>query len=385
MSNTILFYSLAATSIISALLVTILNGLAFGMHSFHVSEPSHRPNPGMASIGLGVVSCLALLVTSLLVHQDLRAERVWPRWKKAIFYLTGVYLILSAASTAGTMSINMDNIPTPLLIARSVFWGVSIFVEGLYYGLLLVISWSNKHGNEQNWPQSYSQQLKPLESPSWNSVSSPTPAICESDQYPEMNHFNARRSSLRKFPRSNRYSGSMLSVEQSINKHVSIETASSGASMPSPASDHMRDAIFEIDTRPLLRGSNSILSLPSLGHPPNSLDSLVHLPSPAPSTSPSTEIQTPRQSMDDQDRLAQEQNIHPLFRSTSPSPPTPTPGTRVRASPSAGQIITKKTLTRIRSARSLREQSMLTPPLPEFQSDYMPRYTSYNLSESPHE
>ncbi|KAI0390795.1 hypothetical protein F5Y17DRAFT_39470 [Xylariaceae sp. FL0594] len=48
--------------------------------------------------------------------------------------------------------------------------------------------------------------------------------------------------------------------------------------------------------------------------------------------------------------LESELNIHPLFRSDSPGPlPTATPGTVVVAAPNAGQIITGKTITRMRS------------------------------------
>ncbi|KAH7037734.1 uncharacterized protein B0I36DRAFT_345809 [Microdochium trichocladiopsis] len=45
-----------------------------------------------------------------------------------------------------------------------------------------------------------------------------------------------------------------------------------------------------------------------------------------------------------------EAHIHPLFRSDSPSPPMATPGTMVVAAPNAGQIITEKSLSRMRSS-----------------------------------
>ncbi|KAI2639908.1 hypothetical protein GGS26DRAFT_587360 [Hypomontagnella submonticulosa] len=44
-----------------------------------------------------------------------------------------------------------------------------------------------------------------------------------------------------------------------------------------------------------------------------------------------------------------ELHIHPLFRSDSPAPPAATPGTVVIAAPNAGQTISEKSLTRMRS------------------------------------
>ncbi|KAI4870937.1 hypothetical protein F4820DRAFT_442800 [Hypoxylon rubiginosum] len=44
-----------------------------------------------------------------------------------------------------------------------------------------------------------------------------------------------------------------------------------------------------------------------------------------------------------------ELHIHPLFRSDSPAPPAATPGTIVIAAPNAGQTISEKSLTRMRS------------------------------------
>lgn len=62
--------------------------------------------------------------------------------------------------------------------------------------------------------------------------------------------------------------------------------------------------------------------------------------------------------------------VHPLFRSTSPHPaPVATAGTIVTASPLAGQSITPKTLTRMRSASMPQQTSPLKeselPPQPE--------------------
>ncbi|KAA8643126.1 uncharacterized protein ATNIH1004_009888 [Aspergillus tanneri] len=52
--------------------------------------------------------------------------------------------------------------------------------------------------------------------------------------------------------------------------------------------------------------------------------------------------------------VTDESNIHPLFRSDSPSPAqTPTPGTIVIASSASGQTISVQTLNRVTSVHSL--------------------------------
>ncbi|KAI1328410.1 hypothetical protein F5Y16DRAFT_154407 [Xylariaceae sp. FL0255] len=70
-----------------------------------------------------------------------------------------------------------------------------------------------------------------------------------------------------------------------------------------------------------------------------------------------------------------ELNIHPLFRSDSPGPPpAATPGTVVIAAPSAGQFISNKTVTRMRSG------SLPNPPSPLSRQG---SYDSFRKSPSP--
>lgn len=343
-----LLYTLAAAALAFTVIVTLFNGLVYA--SLHSS--SSTSSTGLAPVGLGVVSCVGLIVTSLLLHKNLRRDSSWPFWKKGMFYITGVYLVIAAGTTAGTMGSPQTSSQRSLWIARSIFWAFSVFAQGLYCGFLLVAS--SQRTSDAAWPRSYSQALKPLpDSPS--PITAPAQAHC--DPYPGMGHFDTRRSSLRKFPRrSNRYSGKTLCLQS--DKDASFDTTSTISSPESSpthdSAENMPDTFNDRDTRPLLRGGGSIRSMPSLRQGPRvqqSLDSLVQ-----PSPSESVETLTP----------SREHNIHPLFRSTSPSPsPMPTPGTRVQASPSAGQTITTKTLTRMRSARSLRDPSMRTPsPLP---------------------
>ncbi|KAF7166657.1 hypothetical protein CNMCM5623_000214 [Aspergillus felis] len=88
-----------------------------------------------------------------------------------------------------------------------------------------------------------------------------------------------------------------------------------------------------------------------------SLDSLMLQPSsgtPSPAAS-TTKLEASRAPVPPKLHLPDESNIHPLFRSDSPSPPpTPLPGTNLHASAVAGQTISVKTFNRMRSANSLR-------------------------------
>lgn len=344
---------------LSAMMITILNGLAYTT----LPTRSLLPVAGLAPVALSTVSCVALVMLTFLLHKDVRRGGQPAGWKTAIFYFTLAYLLVAAGSTAGTMATSPDH--TPLAITRSVFWAISIFAQGSYCGYLLVKCSQPPLAKDSEWPQSYPQELKPLPgTPS--SIKAPAAVVC--DPYPGMNRFDTRRGSLRKYPRrSNRYSGGTLYLDSSKPTEDSVETNSIISSpSTSPTTEHKPDSFFERehDTRPLLRGNGSIRSMPSLRQDPfqSSLDSMMQPLSPATSL---FQLGSPAESVE---TLAppREHNIHPLFRSTSPSPsPTPMPGTVVKASPSAGQTITHQTVTRMRSARSLRDQIRQMPsPLP---------------------
>lgn len=404
MASAMLVYSLAGAAVLSAIITTILNGIAYAALQ---SLPSHTTTTGLAPVLISILTCITLLALSLLIHKDVRSDIRWSPWKTVVFYFTGVYLLISAVSIAGTIASNdLYNPPHQgnVFIARSIFWALSILTQGLYYGFLLVTLAQRKPG--QDWPRSYTQELKSFsESP--EPVHSPARTLC--DPYPELKQFDTRRSSLRKYPRrSNRFSGGTICVESTRSKHDSFDTSSSSTlSSPSPSptteqhppmhtqrqvqtqtsdpfADHnthrlpLRNPSFK--SMPSLRRENNIhLSLDSLVQPSSSTSptaSSLALDSPSGSTLtlpetyafyapnassnphfhglPSSSLSLPS-SPTFPPSSTREQNIHPLFRSTSPCPsPTPLPGSTVKASPSAGQTITQKTLTRMRSARELR-------------------------------
>jgi hypothetical protein len=88
-----------------------------------------------------------------------------------------------------------------------------------------------------------------------------------------------------------------------------------------------------------------------------SLDSLMLQPSSGTSSpaAPTTKLEASRAPAPPKLHFPDESNIHPLFRSDSPSPPpTPLPGTNLHGLAMAGQTISVQTLNRMRSANSLR-------------------------------
>lgn len=386
--STFIFYALAVTTTVSALIVTILNAIAYATWQ---SLPSGTPDSELTPLSLSVFSCVLLLALTLLLHKDVRGDHQWSEWKICLFFFTGGYLILAAALSSGIMTTN--ELPSGLWISRSIFWALSIFTQGLFYGYLLMKMVQTKP--ETTWPSAYSQ------SDFRGIIAMPQTVQTVQSISPRTDGLDIRTSSLRKFPRrSSRYSGRTLCLQNTDEvKHNSFDTTSSTISSPapSPTKDRTPDTFAERDPR-LLRGHGSIRSMPSLRHErvQQSLDGLVQS-SPMGSPTEST-FQLDSSSASTVTLADREHNIHPLFRSTSPSPPpTPTRGTTVKASPSAGQTITKSTLTRMRSNRSLRSPS----PLPEseesppdvtfihvgrlYRSPSITHRPSYDLNESPDE
>ncbi|KAJ5790277.1 uncharacterized protein N7518_007288 [Penicillium psychrosexuale] len=380
-----LSYSLAAASLLMTFIATILNGICYA---------KSKASPDVASTILSAVSCVALIAIGLLYHRNIQTGR------RQCIYVASGYLLVAAAASAGAMAMSLR---TSIFVVHSVFWALSVFAQGLYCGFLAV-TLAQENSNPE-WPRAYSQDTNWQELK--DSLQSPTflpspPRVCDLSEL-----FEPKRSSLRKFPRrSSRYSDATLCPSSTKEeKNASIDTSSSTRTSrsPSPTQDKKPDTLPYRDPRSLPRGTHSIRSMPSLRRSPPialSLDRLVHPPMPSPTAS-TIRVDSPTQSSSNSSTWEynpfDENNIHPLFRSTSPCPsPTFAPGTMVKASPSAGQTITAGTITRMRSARSLRDQVMRTPsPLPDSDESFCPRPTRgfarshsekrYDLNESPYE
>ncbi|KAJ5144190.1 uncharacterized protein N7515_002977 [Penicillium bovifimosum] len=379
-----LSYSLAGASLLLTFIVTILNGVCYA---------TSKASSDVAPVILSAVSCVAVIALGLLHHKNIQTARL------QCIGFTGTYLLIAAAASAGAMAMSPQ---ASVFVVRSIFWALSVFAQALYCGYLSTTLAQEKSNTE--WPRGDSRQLDEV-SPNSNYLPSPT-RVCHLSEL-----FEPKRGSLRKYPRrSSRYSDTTLCPSNmKDDKNASIDSSSSstrGSPSPTPtngSSDHLPDR----DPRSLPRGPHSIRSMPSLRRtPPNAISissrvqptvpsptaSTLRLDSPTPSPSHSTWEYNP----------FDENNIHPLFRSTSPCPsPTFAPGTIVKGSASAGQTITPGTIKRMRSARSLRDQGRRTPsPLPGMglelnethvrgnQTRGSPTHSTfekYDLNESPHE
>ncbi|KAJ5595753.1 hypothetical protein N7450_002211 [Penicillium hetheringtonii] len=366
--SVVLPYTLAGVCLLASLVVTILNGLVYAA----LQSAPHARDAGLAPVALGFLTCAALISLNVILHKDIRNRQQLPRWKQGFFYFTGAYLLIAAASTTGTIA--KDELQSSastkqtLFIARSIFWALAVFMQGLYFGYLIIALVEKRSTTTGTWPHPYAQDIKLESLPDSPSTLTPPNRVCSSEEF----KFDTRRSSLRKYPRrSHRFSGGTLCLQPTTSNTT---TATATSNTPTEGNRKTRPSSFETtsshstitpqtptestfppslhrDTHPLLR--NSIRSMPSLRRDniPASLDSLVrpgptsqHLHPDSPSTT------TP------------EYDIHPLFRTNSPSgSPTPSRGTSVRASPCAGQTITQQALTRMRSERSLRGERVASP------------------------
>ncbi|KAJ5963265.1 uncharacterized protein N7479_003141 [Penicillium vulpinum] len=365
-----LSYSLVTASLAVTSIATVLNGICYA---------TSKASPDVVSIILSALTCVALIFLGLLHHQNIQTGR------RQSIYFVGGYLLIAAAASAGAMAMSPQE---SVFVVRSVAWVLSVFTQGLYCGFLAMTLAQEKSNPE--WPRAYSRGLKDIPHTP-NYLMSPSRVSDLSDL------FEPKRGSLRKFPRRpSRYSETTLcpsSIKE--EKSISIDMSSSTYSSPSssPTRDTMLDSFPDRDTRPLLRSMtgrrrNAPTAL--------SLDSLAHSSIPSPTTTICVESPT----WEYNPNPFSEDNIHPLFRTTSPCPsPTFVP-TMVRASSSAGQTTTEIT-TRMQSARSLRNQAIRTSsPLPrsETEEKFRPRATStrssfahspsekiYDLNESPYE
>ncbi|KAJ5248455.1 hypothetical protein N7524_012415 [Penicillium chrysogenum] len=358
-----LSYSLAAASLLATFIVTILSGICYA---------TSKASPDVASTILSAVSCMALIALGLLHHQNIQTgRRLW-------ICFAGGYLLIAAAASAGAMARSPQ---ASVFVVRSVFWALSVFAQGLYCGFL-AMTLAQEKSNPQ-WPRAYSQEVHSQElkdiPQSPNFLPSP----------PRTQHSVPQAQRKKRTPAST--TAPQHTLHQVHPRHGTECQTHSQTGTLAPSSE----------------GTHSIRSMPSLRrNPPTALplDSRVHPSMPSPTAS-TIRIDSPTQSSSNNSTWEynpfSENNIHPLFRSTSPCPsPTFSPGTMVKASPSAGQTITAGTITRMRSARSLHDHAMRAPsPLPGSESEETIRtrpnptlgfahsqsVKRYDLNESPYE
>ncbi|EDP51353.1 hypothetical protein KXW98_008640 [Aspergillus fumigatus] len=334
-----LAYLLGGISIALNLVASVLHGLCLASSGASSIES--------ITVTLSAASCLVLLMLVVLWRKSiwLQPRDCWAKWRTVAYGLILAYLAISSGFTAG-----------------AVVWSTSK-LEGLFAGFLLI---DNPHNQ---CPSSLSQELvlQADQSSLKHKSATKEPALtiesgrqsvdrktsCDSGPFA-----NQPATSIAS---SHRYSGRTLYQPDSKNNSVDLQPP--GLSMPSPDSNASRNLL---ETSPDERDSCSITTEERQGmrlfhgtqpEIKRCLDSLMLQPSsgtssPAAST---PKLEASRAPAPPKLHFPDESNIHPLFRSDSPSPPpTPLPGTNLHGLAVAGQTISVKTLNRMRSTNSLR-------------------------------
>lgn len=365
--HTTVLYSLVSATLVLTVTGTILDGVCYVW--------SNRSSFESAIVSLSAVSCVDLVL--LLVLRQIHPKGgTWPWriWQSIAHYLLIAYLFLAAGTTAGLITKSSTMVPAEiLLITRNIFWALSVFLQALFSGYMLVSNNTRQRDDSHRWPRPLSQELEALQNHSseTNQIQERTDSpsmVVESRRpflsinpktstdglapvHPYMSNVTTRVSSL--------YSGKTLFQQESKSDSIDLHSGVTSSSNKVDASEGdtcnaagPENEFTSARPAPQRKESQDI----------RSVDSLLILPSPP---SP-TESATPEPSINKQpilpklnctpnDKNVKEKSIHPLFRSDSPSPPpTPMPGTMVKASPVAGTTISAMTLSRVRSSNSLR-------------------------------
>lgn len=366
-------YVLGGTSLTLTVIATILDGVCYAWS---------RSSLESAVLGLSAVGCvgLGLLLVLRIRHPETKTESgLWGTWQYIVHVLIVAYLLLAAGITAGIIAKSLTTAPARAqFITRNIFWVLSVITQALFCGFLLVPRTKQQdEESSHSWPRPLSHELEMLEESrsgdrNQERSDSPSQSIVVESNRPSLS-MNPKMSTDGLAPVrpclsnvatrvSSRYSGKTLFQQDS--KHDSIDLHSGVLSSPSkPDVFEGRDtrSVADQEHQPITTTATSsanVVPRRSNSEDVKSMDSLLILPSPPSPTEPSTNIES---SIKKQPPLPKphfppnEKNIHPLFRSDSPSPPpTPMPGTMVKASPVAGTTISAKTLSRVRSSNSLR-------------------------------
>ncbi|RHZ71685.1 hypothetical protein CDV55_107437 [Aspergillus turcosus] len=364
-----LAYLLGGISTALSLVASVLHGVCLASSGASSIES--------ITVTLSAASCLVLVALILLWRKNIwfRSIDRWKKWRTVAYGLIFAYLAISSGVTAGAVVWSTSRLTARgnetqtsssqlgLYISRSVVWALSVLSQGLFAGFLLIDDSHNQY------PSSLSQELvlQPDQSSLKHKSTAKGPALTIESRRQSIDRKTSCDSSLSpnqpatSIASSHRYSGRTLFQQDS--KHNSLDLHSPGLGMRFPDPNTSRN---RLETRQDERDSCSINAEERQGtrtiqRTPSeikrSLDSLMLQPSSGTSSraSSTSKLEGSRAPVAPKLNLPDESNIHPLFRSDSPSPPpTPMPGTNLHASPVAGQTISVKTLTRVRSANSLR-------------------------------
>ncbi|KAE8137233.1 hypothetical protein BDV38DRAFT_293230 [Aspergillus pseudotamarii] len=358
--------------------VTLLDGLC--LTSFKSFSPNVRSIES-AVTALSAANCVVLAITILFWLTDIDNEnlRQLSAYRRRVYYLLIAYSAITTGVTAGGIAWGTAQVMIEqqqmslrprqrlLLVTRSVIWAISVLTQGVLGGLLLMTL--AKQTSRSRWLTSLSHDLDAIHE------ELAVDNRLESTKQPQLVVDSPKKSTDRK-----RSCDGSIGIQQSTSSAASlISKRYSGRTLYQQDSKHSSIDFNPPITYPEcvvmrntfnggLYGHSSYTagadgdagSRKTQGNKPEfrcSLDTLRRQNSLRRSsdTSRSLQPEAPNKGGPPKLILSDESNIHPLFRSSSPTPPpTAMPGTTVIASPAAGQTISMKALHRMKSTNSLR-------------------------------
>ncbi|GMG46226.1 unnamed protein product [Aspergillus oryzae var. brunneus] len=364
---------LGGASFALTIVVTILDGLcltSFKNFSFNVRSIES------AVTALSGANCIVLIVTILFWLTDINNENIrqLSAYRRRVYYTLIVYSAMTTGVTAGGIAwgttqaiieqqkMSLGPRQRLLLVTRIVIWAISVLTQGLFGGLLLMTL--AEQSSRSRWSTSLSHDLDALhghlaEDNGLESTKQPQLVVDSPKKSTDRKRSCDSSIAIQKSTScATRYSGRTLYQQDS--KHSSVDL--------NPPIAYPECAVMRNTFNGYLYGHNSYAvggdgdagSRKMQGNKQEfgcSLDTLRRQTSLRRSsdTSRSLQPEVPSKGGPPKLTLSDESNIHPLFRSNSPTPPpTAMPGTTVVASPAAGQIISMKTLHRMKSTNSLR-------------------------------
>lgn len=365
--------STGAAALVVTFIVTVLDGLCLS---------SNQSSLEAAIVSLSTIGCVALILL-LVLRQRYPQAKIWPwiSWQSVVHGLLIGYLFFAAGITAGAIGKTLTIVPSkPRFVARSILWALSVFVQAIFSGLLLVPKSNSQDDSSRRWPRPLAHEMSVLPDRSCerNSRMPDSAQTLVESFRPHQQTLNLKTSTDVLTPWhpnpsnipsrvSSRYSGRTLYQQESHQNSIDLH---SGVTSPNKAEVH--DGCCVTDKEEPQRQATCPTSPSDIPNRSNSeakrsMDSLLILPSPGqPSTieasvpadsfstvtnKPTRHSSLPKLKLPPGEK--DEMNIHPLFRACSPSPPpTPLPGTIVKASPAAGTTISPQTLNQVRCSRS---------------------------------
>ncbi|KAL4942140.1 hypothetical protein BDV06DRAFT_212103 [Aspergillus oleicola] len=349
-------YLVGGASLLLTVIVTVIDGMCYG--SSVVSSPDSSLVEALI-VSFSIITCPVVL-TLILISANEPKIGTWESRKgwRAITYATGIgYLSLATGVTAGGIAWSTSMPQTKestlyphrhsLLVARCVLWAFSVLTQGMLCGIFMTRTISRN--NLSQWPSLVSYELdgiSPGRSVALQKAVFNTPSPSTKLQRQSIEAFPKRQSSVSSTASRNsaRYSGKTLTPSDSkpnstgLNPTIIpyLEIAATRITADDNGSESNLSRLQQLQ-----RSSVQIK---------RSLDSVMLRPSSIISSSTKPDAKRPHA----KPKIPDESNVHPLFRSSTRSPPpTPSPSTMVLASPDAGQTITVKTLQRMRSTNSV--------------------------------